>query len=69
MLPKSLHKDWIKIVKSSSLLVSAFADADWAGCLDDRRSMGGYVMFLGTNLVSWSARTKATHNVKVQYRS
>jgi hypothetical protein len=52
MLPKSLHKDWIKIVKSSSLLVSAFADADWTGCLDDRRSMGGYVMFLGTNLVS-----------------
>jgi len=50
----------LKISRSSSLLVSAFSDADWAGCVDDRRSTGGFAVFLGDNLVSWSARKQAT---------
>ena len=32
--------------------LSAFSDADWAGCLDDRRSTGRYAIYLGSNLVS-----------------
>jgi hypothetical protein len=61
----------LKISKSPSLLVSAFSDADWAGCLDDRRSTGGFVVFLGTNLVSWSARKQATvprSSTEVEYK-
>jgi len=42
------------------LLISAFSDADWAGCVDDRRSTSGFAVFLGENLVSWSARKQAT---------
>ena len=49
-----------KIRKSDSMLVSAFADADWARCPDDRRSTGGFAVFLGSNLVSWCARKQAT---------
>jgi len=50
----------LKIKRSHSTLVSAFSDADWAGCVDDRRSTGGFAVFLGNNLISWMARKQAT---------
>jgi hypothetical protein len=50
----------LKISRSRSLLVSVFSDADWVGSLDDRRSTEGYAIFLGSNLISWSARKQAT---------
>jgi hypothetical protein len=50
----------LKICKSTSCLVSAFLDADWAGCLDDRRSTWGFAVYIGSNLVSWNAKKQAT---------
>jgi histone deacetylase 1/2 len=50
----------LRIQQSSSMVVSAFSDADWAGCTDDRRSTGGFAVFLGQNLISWHARKQAT---------
>jgi histone deacetylase 1/2 len=50
----------LKIQKSNSMMISGFSDADWAGSVDDRRSTSGFAVFLGANLVSWSARKQAT---------
>jgi hypothetical protein len=44
------------IRRSSSTMISAFSDADWAGCTDDRKSTGGFAVFLGPNLISWCAK-------------
>jgi hypothetical protein len=41
----------LNIHRSSSTLVSAFLDADWTGSIDDRKSTGGFAVFLRSNLV------------------
>jgi hypothetical protein len=57
---KQSSKLGLKIRKSDSTLVSAFSDADWAGSINDRRSTGGFAVFFGSNLISWSARKQST---------
>ncbi|XP_035542072.1 uncharacterized mitochondrial protein AtMg00810-like [Juglans regia] len=42
----------LRFTSSSSIALVAYLDADWAGCLDTRRSTSGYSIYLGNNLVS-----------------
>ncbi|GJR89673.1 retrovirus-related pol polyprotein from transposon TNT 1-94 [Tanacetum coccineum] len=42
--------------KDSCITLTAYADADHAGCQDTRRSTSGSAQFLGDKLVSWSSK-------------
>nr|GEX41152.1 ribonuclease H-like domain-containing protein [Tanacetum cinerariifolium] len=45
---------------SSTSQLTAYTDADWDGCPVTRRSISGYCVFLGDNLLSWSAKRQVT---------
>ncbi|KAL5718487.1 hypothetical protein ACHQM5_011385 [Ranunculus cassubicifolius] len=45
---------------SLKLRFQAYTDADWAGNQLDRRSTSGHCVFLGPNIISWSARKHKT---------
>ncbi|GJX11590.1 retrovirus-related pol polyprotein from transposon TNT 1-94 [Tanacetum coccineum] len=42
--------------KDTAMVLTAYADADHAGCQDTRRSTSGSAQFLGDKLVSWSSK-------------
>jgi hypothetical protein len=43
-----------------NLNITAYSDADWAGCPETRRSTSGFCVFLGDSLVSWSSKRQPT---------
>ncbi|GJX09868.1 hypothetical protein Tco_0199727 [Tanacetum coccineum] len=56
--------------KDSSIALTAFTDADHAGCQDTRRSTSGSMQFFGDRLVSWlSKRQKsaAISSIEAEY--
>lgn len=61
----------IKMTRSQSLSITAYSDADWAGCPSTRRSTSGYCVFLGENLVAWSSKRQQTisrSSAEAEYR-
>ncbi|KAL5789447.1 hypothetical protein ACOSQ2_004335 [Xanthoceras sorbifolium] len=54
------------------LYIEAFTDADWASCMDDRRSTNGCCVFLGSNLITWYSRKQrvaAWSSIEAEYRA
>ncbi|GJX61520.1 ribonuclease H-like domain-containing protein [Tanacetum coccineum] len=61
----------LRLHASSMTQLVAYTDADWAGCPVTRRSTSGYCVFLGDNLLSWSAKRQVTlsrYSAEAEYR-
>jgi hypothetical protein len=60
------------LCRSRSTDLAVYTDADWAGCPDTHRSTSGYAVFLGDNLVSWSAKRQTVvsrSSAEAKYRA
>jgi hypothetical protein len=69
---KSCPGKGVLFSKNRHIRIEVYTNADWAGCLDDRKLTLGYCSFVGGNLVSWRSKK---HNVvarsttKAEYRA
>ncbi|XP_019052161.1 PREDICTED: uncharacterized protein LOC104591226 isoform X1 [Nelumbo nucifera] len=57
---------------SSSIQLRVYADADWAGCPDTRRSTTRWCVFMGDSLISWKCKKQQTlskSSTEVEYRA
>ncbi|GKA21853.1 ribonuclease H-like domain-containing protein [Tanacetum coccineum] len=50
----------LKLYVSATTSLVGYTDADWACCLSTRRSTSGYCVFLGDNILPWSAKRQHT---------
>ncbi|GJZ24790.1 ribonuclease H-like domain-containing protein [Tanacetum coccineum] len=61
----------LQLYASITCSLVAYTNADWAGCPTTRRSTSNYCVFLGDNLLSWSAKRQhslSRSSVEAEYK-
>jgi len=62
----------LHVTRGSPLSLHGFIDADWAGSVDDRKSTGGYLVYLGNTPISWKSgkqHTVARSSTEAEYKA
>lgn len=62
----------LSIQPCSSYSLHTFTDVEWAEYPNDRRSTGGFYLYLGSNLVSWGSKrqyTIAQSSTEAEYKA
>ena len=69
---KGTHDQGILLRADSDLTLQGWCDSDWAACPLTRRSLTGWIVFLGQSPVSWKTKKQQTvsrSSAEAEYRS
>ncbi|GKD62013.1 ribonuclease H-like domain-containing protein [Tanacetum coccineum] len=61
----------LQLYVSATISLVGYTNADWSGCPSTRRSTSGYCVFLGDNILSWSAKRQhiiSRFSAEAEYR-